>query len=91
MRRRTWVKIRAEDRANYTYKQVGKYYLIIGIPRGGKLFEYVAGNSVRSHALLLMQSMMRQGCKYYRMEIQPCDNTQGAIDDVLHRANRGRE
>ncbi len=69
---------------------MNNYWLLIGVRRGKKLYEYVAGHALYSQMQLQMKSMMIHGSEYYLMEIHPCYNTLDSIDDLLHAVNRGR-
>ena len=90
MPKKKWIKLLPRDKATYTYRHVGNYWLLIGKRRSTKLYEYVAGHAMKSQVMLQMRNMMNKGSDFYLMEIHPCDNTPGAIDDLLHAVNRGR-
>ena len=68
-----------------------KYFVLIGMLRGKKKFRYIDGHRFYSCMLGKMQNMaMSKDCDYYRMEVHPCPNGQGALFELLAEVNRGR-
>ncbi len=72
-------------------KKKDEYHILIGIRRGEKLYEYIAGRHDRNKAIDYMHHIMRQkSCPYYLMAVHDCLDNICSINDTLTKANKDR-